>query len=471
MAKTLFDKIWERHVVAEIEGGQEVLYIDRHFIHEVTSPQAFAGLEKRGIPVFRPQQTIATADHNVPTRNQHLPIREELSRLQVAALVENCEKFGIELYGLGHPYQGIVHVIGPELGITQPGQTIVCGDSHTSTHGAFGAIAFGIGTSQVEQVLATQCLLQRKPKRMRISVDGQLQAGVTAKDVILYIISQLTASGGTGYFVEYAGSAIRSLSMEGRMTVCNMSIEMGARGGLIAPDQTTFEYVQGKPFAPQGDDWNKAMTYWRTLTTDPDAAFDREYHFRAEDIAPMVTFGTNPGMGIKVRDHIPGGQEVEQSATLRKALDYMGLKSGETLLGQTIQHVFIGSCTNSRMEDLRLVAQFVAGKKVAPHVTAMIVPGSKQVEQQAIAEGLDRIFAEAGFDFREPGCSACLGMNEDKIPPGEYCVSTSNRNFEGRQGQGARTILASPLTAAAAAIAGKVVDVRSALEPADEAIA
>jgi len=459
MPKTLFDKIWETHLVANVQGAVDVLYIDRHFIHEVTSPQAFTGLEQRGIPVFRPKQTIATADHNVPTKNQHLPIEEALSRYQVDKLTENCARFGVELYGLGHEYQGIVHVIGPELGITQPGMTIVCGDSHTSTHGAFGCIAFGIGTSQVEQVLATQCLLQEKPKQMRINVDGVLPKGVSAKDIILYIIAQLTAAGGTGYFVEYAGNAIRALSMEARMTICNMSIEMGARGGLIAPDETTIRYVQGRKFAPTGAAWDRAAAYWQTLYSDTDAVFDQEYHFRAEDIGPMLTYGTNPGMGIEVSGNIP----MEEGKNFAKALEYMGLKPGEQLLGKTINHVFIGSCTNSRIEDLRLVASFVKGKQKAPNVHAMIVPGSKQVEAQAKAENLDVIFREAGFDFREPGCSACLGMNEDKIPRGEYCVSTSNRNFEGRQGQGARTILASPLMAAATAIAGRIVDVREEL--------
>lgn len=463
MSKTLFDKIWDAHVVTQVEGGTEVLYIDQQFIHEVTSPQAFAGLEERGIPVARPQQTVATADHNVPTKDQHLPINEDLSRFQVDKLAENCEQFGVEYYGLGHHHNGIVHVIGPELGITQPGMTIVCGDSHTSTHGAFGCIAFGIGTSQVEQVLATQCLLQKRPKRMRITVDGQLPKGVLAKDIILYIISQLTASGGTGYFVEYAGSAIRSLSMEGRMTVCNMSIEMGARGGLIAPDAKTFEYVKGRKFAPKGAEFDQKKAYWETLFTDEDAVFDKEYHFAAEDIEPMVTYGTNPGMGIKITGNIPKLDEVDNPATFAKSLEYMGLQAGEQLLGKAIDYVFIGSCTNSRIEDLRLVADYVRGKKKAEHVNAMIVPGSQQVLAQVQEEGLDLIFREAGFDFREPGCSACLGMNEDKVPKGKYCVSTSNRNFEGRQGPGARTILASPLMAAATAIEGRIVDVREVL--------
>lgn len=463
MSKTLFDKIWDAHVVAQVEGGTEVLYIDQQFIHEVTSPQAFAGLEKRGISVARPQQTLATADHNVPTKNQHLPISEELSRFQVFKLGENCEKFGVDYYGLGHHHNGIVHVIGPELGITQPGMTIVCGDSHTSTHGAFGCIAFGIGTSQVEQVLATQCLLQKRPKRMRITVDGKLANGVLAKDIILYIISKLTASGGTGYFVEYAGSAIRELSMEGRMTICNMSIEMGARGGLIAPDEKTIEYVKGRKFAPKGEAFDQKKAYWETLFTDEDAIFDKEYNFPAEDIEPMVTYGTNPGMGIKITGNIPQLADVDNPTTFAKSLEYMGLKAGEQLLGKSIDYVFIGSCTNSRIEDLRLVADYVRGKKKAEHVNAMIVPGSQQVMAQVQEEGLDEVFRAAGFDFREPGCSACLGMNEDKVPKGKYCVSTSNRNFEGRQGPGARTILASPLVAAATAIEGRIVDVREAL--------
>ncbi len=457
-AQTLFDKIWSRHIVARAGGDTEVLYIDRHFIHEVTSPQAFEGLRQRQLPVFRPAQTIATADHNVPTRNQQLPIQEERSRSQIEQLSRNCADFGIELYGLGHPRQGIVHVIGPELGITQPGMTIVCGDSHTSTHGAFGCIAFGIGTSQVEQTLATQCLLQQKPKQMRIRVEGQLQAGVTAKDIILHIISRLSASGGTGHFIEYAGPAIRALSMEARMTICNMSIEMGARGGLIAPDETTFRYLKGRPFAPQGDAFAKAAEEWASLYTDEGAAFDAEYIFQAGEIEPMVTFGTNPGMGIGISQRIP--EPEKQSPSFRKALSYMGLQPGQQMKGQAVQYVFIGSCTNARIEDLRSVASFVKGKQKSPGINAMIVPGSRQVEAQAKAEGLDRIFAEAGFDFREPGCSACLGMNEDKVPAGAYCVSTSNRNFEGRQGPGARTILASPLTAAATAIAGCLADVR-----------
>ncbi|HLI93523.1 MAG TPA: 3-isopropylmalate dehydratase large subunit [Puia sp.] len=453
MAKTLFEKIWDRHIVRSIEGGPSVLYIDKHFIHEVTSPQAFQGLRNRGVEVFRPSQIVATADHNVPTVNQHLPIKEELSRIQVQQLVENCQKNHIELYGLGHPYQGIVHVIGPELGVTQPGMTIVCGDSHTSTHGAFGAIAFGIGTSEVEMVLATQCLLQSKPRLMRINVEGRLNKGVVSKDIILYIISRISASGATGYFVEYAGSAIRGLSMEARMTICNMSIEMGARGGMIAPDETTFSYLKGRPFAPKGAEWNRKLAWWKTLQTDADAIFDKEIHIDAADIEPMITYGTNPGMGVGITGRIPATADP-------KSLAYMGLQPGAAIKGKKIDYVFIGSCTNSRIEDLRQVASFVKGRRKADNVEVWIVPGSKQVEQQAIKEGIDKVFEAAGFHLRQPGCSACLGMNEDKIPAGKYCISTSNRNFEGRQGPNARTLLASPLTAAAAAITGEVTDIR-----------
>jgi 3-isopropylmalate/(R)-2-methylmalate dehydratase large subunit len=458
MRKTLFDKIWDKHVVHSVDDGPQVVYIDRHFIHEVTSPQAFAGLKKRGIGVFRPKQTIATADHNVPTENQHLPIKDALSRHQVDTLIKNCHDFGVELYGLGHPYQGIVHVIGPELGITQPGMTIVCGDSHTSTHGAFGNIAFGIGTSEVEQVMATQCVLQRKPKTMKIQVDGELHKGVLSKDLVLYVIAKLTASGGTGHFIEFCGTAIESLSMEARMTICNMSIEMGARGGLIAPDKKTFDYIKGKPFAPQGAEWDEKLVEWKKLYSDEGAIFDTVHQYKAEDITPMITYGTNPGMGMGIADLVPSISG--QNSSLEKSLKYMDLQGGRQLIGHHVDYVFIGSCTNSRIEDLRLVAEMVKGKKKAAHVTAMIVPGSKQVEQQAIAEGLDVILKAAGFELRQPGCSACLGMNEDKVPKGKYCVSTSNRNFEGRQGPGARTMLASPLTAAAAALTGKITDVR-----------
>ncbi|MBT8220268.1 MAG: 3-isopropylmalate dehydratase large subunit [Bacteroidia bacterium] len=459
--KTIFDKIWEKHVVHSQSGYPDVLYIDRHFIHEVTSPQAFSGLRARGIQVHQPGKTIATPDHNVPTKEQHLPIKEELSRIQVATLKKNCEDFGVEMYGLGHDKHGIVHIIGPNLGITQPGMTIVCGDSHTSTHGAFGSIAFGIGTSQVEQVLSTQCILQNKPKRMKIEVNGTLSPGVFSKDIILYIISKLSASGGTGYFVEYTGSTIQSLSMEARMTICNMSIEMGARGGLIAPDAKTFEYIKGREYAPKGEAWDKALAYWKTLYTDADAEFDEVHVFNAGDIAPMITYGTNPGMGIPVSDAIPDQAIGASSADMKKSLDYMGLQANERLIDKKIDYVFIGSCTNGRIEDLRIVADFVKGKQKPEDVTVWIIPGSKRVEEQAKKEGLDKIFRDAGFELRQPGCSACLGMNEDKIPAGKYCVSTSNRNFEGRQGPGARTLLVSPLTAAAAAVSGKILDVRT----------
>lgn len=461
-SKTLFEKIWDTHVVKIIEDGPAVLYIDKHLIHEVTSPQAFKGLEDRGLPVFRPRQIVATADHNVPTENQHLPIKEALSRLQVETLEKNCKKFDIELYGLGHPYQGIVHVIGPELGITLPGMTIVCGDSHTSTHGAFGTIAFGIGTSEVEMVMATQCLMQTRPQLMRINVEGKLNKGVLSKDIILYIISKISASGATGFAVEYAGSAIRDLSMEARMTICNMSIEMGARCGMIAPDETTFAYIEGRKFAPKGADWDKSLSYWKTLFTDKDAEFDREINIKASEIEPMITYGTNPGMGIGISGHIPNLRDVEEKETrsFEKSLSYMGLEPGMGIKGKKVDYVFIGSCTNSRIEDLRLVASFVKGKQKAKDVQVWIVPGSKQVEKQAQLEGIDKIFEDAGFLLRQPGCSACLGMNEDKIPAGKYCVSTSNRNFEGRQGPNSRTFLTSPLTAAAAAITGRVTDVR-----------
>jgi 3-isopropylmalate/(R)-2-methylmalate dehydratase large subunit len=463
MGKTLFDKIWDQHVVEKIENGPSVLYIDKHFIHEVTSPQAFKGIEQRGLTLFRPKQTIATADHNVPTINQHLPIKDQLSKMQVDQLIENCGKHGVELYGLGHPYQGIVHVIGPELGITQPGMTIVCGDSHTSTHGAFGAIAFGIGTSEVEMVFASQCVLQTKPKTMRINIEGELQSGVVSKDIILYIIAKISASGATGYFVEYAGSTIRSLSMEARMTICNMSIEMGARGGMIAPDENTFNYMQGRAYAPKGTHWDDQLSVWKKLYSDADAIFDKELNIDAWSIQPMITYGTNPGLGMAINASIPLSDTIldeGERKNLIKALQYMGLEEGKSLIGMPIQHVFIGSCTNSRIEDLRQVAALVKGKKKHDSVKVMIVPGSQQVAKQAHAEGLDHIFAEAGFQIRQAGCSACLGMNDDKIPAGTYCISTSNRNFEGRQGAGARTLLASPLTAAAAAITGVVTDIR-----------
>ena len=460
--KTLFDKIWDAHVVKQVKDGPDVLYIDRHFIHEVTSPVAFLGLEKRGMKVFSPKNTIATPDHNVPTINQHLPIKEELSRIQVQTLKDNCAKNGIELYGLDHQYHGIVHIIGPELGITQPGMTIVCGDSHTSTHGAFGSIAFGIGTSEVEMVFASQCILQPKPKKMRISVEGKLQKDVTAKDIALYVISKISTSGGTGHFIEFAGSAIRNLTMEGRMTLCNMSIECGARGGIIAPDEATFEYIKGREFAPKGEDWNKKLALWKQLKSDDNAVFDTEYQYDTSDIEPMITYGTNPGMGIGVSGNIPTGKDLTGSdlITFDKSLEYMGFKPGEKIKGKKVDYVFIGSCTNGRIEDFRLFANFVKGKKKADSVIVWIVPGSKKVEQQIREEGLVEIFEAAGFALRQPGCSACLAMNDDKIPAGKYSVSTSNRNFEGRQGPGARTMLASPLMAAAAAITGVVSDPR-----------
>lgn len=459
---TLFDKIWDSHVVRSIEDGPDVLYIDRHYIHEVTSPQAFNGLKERGIPVFRPDKTIATADHNIPTKNQHLPILDELSRNQVERLSENCRKYGIELFGLNHPKNGIVHVIGPELGYTLPGMTIVCGDSHTSTHGAFGTIAFGIGTSEVEMVLAAQCVLQSKPKKMRITLDGELHKGVTSKDIIMYIISEISASGATGYFVEYSGSAIRSLSMEGRMTICNMSIEMGARGGLIAPDETTFEYLKKIQAIPGIDDLKSSINEWKKLRSDTDAVFDRDLKFDAGLIKPMITYGTNPGMGMAIDDSIPLSDENgnNASSSFLKSLDYMGFKPGMKLLGHPVDFVFLGSCTNGRIEDFRAFAQVIKGRKKAENITALIVPGSKKVEEQLAAEGLTELYKSAGFEVRQPGCSSCLAMNEDKIPRGKYAVSTSNRNFEGRQGPGSRTLLASPLTAAAAAITGRITDPR-----------
>ena len=464
-AKTLFDKIWDAHVVKQVEGGPSVLYIDRHFIHEVTSPVAFLGLDTRGLKVLRPEQTVATPDHNVPTINQHLSIKDEMSRNQVEMLKQNCEKHGIVHHGLGTEGHGVVHIIGPEMGITQPGMTIVCGDSHTSTHGAFGAIAFGIGTSEVEMVLASQCIMQPKPKKMRISVNGKLNKGVTAKDIALYFISQISTSGGTGHFIEFAGSAIESLSMEGRMTLCNMSIECGARGGMIAPDQTTFDYVKDRHFAPKGEAWDKALAYWKTLKSDADAVFDAEYEFDATNIEPMITFGTNPGMGIGISQTIPTGSELtgNDKSTYEKSLKYMGFDAGDGMAGKQIDYVFVGSCTNGRIEDFRQFASFVKGKKKADNVIAWIVPGSRAVEKQIIAEGLVEILNEAGFELRQPGCSACLAMNDDKIPEGKYSVSTSNRNFEGRQGPGARTLLASPLTAAAAAVTGVITDPREFL--------
>lgn len=460
--KTLFDKIWDAHVVRSVTDGPDVFFIDKHFIHEVTSPVAFLNLEKRGIGVLHPERTIATPDHNVPTVDQDKTIKDKLSRMQVEKLREYCKKYNIELHDLGSAHHGIVHVIGPELGITQPGMTIVCGDSHTSTHGAFGAIAFGIGTSEVEMVFATQCIMQSKAKKMRITVDGELGKGITSKDIILYIIAKISASGGTGYFLEYAGSAIESLSMEARMTICNMSIEMGARGGLIAPDETTFNYLKGKQYVPKGEEWDKTVAYWKTLKTDEGAIFDKEYHFDAADISPMITYGTNPGMGIKINDLIPttAGMEGSNKTSFLKSLEYMGFEAGESILGKKMDYVFVGSCTNGRIEDIRSVAEFVRGKKKADNITAWIVPGSREVEKMAHEEGLVKILEEAGFELRQPGCSACLAMNDDKIPSGKYAVSTSNRNFEGRQGPGARTLLASPLTVAAIAVTGRITDPR-----------
>jgi 3-isopropylmalate/(R)-2-methylmalate dehydratase large subunit len=464
-SKTLFDKIWDSHVVRSIKDGPDVLYIDRHYIHEVTSPQAFNGLKERGIPVFRPAKTIATADHNTPTKDQHLPIRDELSRNQVERLNENCKQYGIELFGLNNAKNGIVHVIGPELGYTLPGMTIVCGDSHTSTHGAFATIAFGIGTSEVEMVLATQCILQPKPKKMRITLDGKLQNGVTSKDIIMYIISEISASGATGYFVEYCGSAIRDLSMEARMTICNMSIEMGARGGLIAPDEITFNYLRKLKTIQGIKNLESSINEWKNLRSDSDAEFDKDLSFDSGSIKPMITYGTNPGMGMAIDDSIPLSDDKgnKASASYIKSLDYMGFKPGMKLLGHPVDYVFIGSCTNGRIEDFRAFAQIIRGRKKADNITALIVPGSKKVEEQMIEEGLIEVYKNAGFEVRQPGCSSCLAMNEDKIPQGKYAVSTSNRNFEGRQGPGARTLLASPVTAAAAAITGKITDPRDFL--------
>ncbi|MBR5600267.1 MAG: 3-isopropylmalate dehydratase large subunit [Bacteroidaceae bacterium] len=459
---TLFDKIWDSHTVRTLDGGSCVLYIDRQYIHEVTSPQAFAGLRKRGIKVFRPAQVTASPDHNIPTKNQHQPIADPQSAQQVATLESNCAESGINIFPIGSQRNGIIHVIGPQTGLTQPGMTIVCGDSHTSTHGAMGCIAFGIGTSEVEMALASQCILQSKPKSMRINVEGKLKPCVCSKDIILYIISKIGTGGGTGHFVEFAGEAIRSLSMEARMTICNMSIEMGARGGMIAPDSTTFEYLRGREFAPKGEKWEKAVEEWSKLRSDDDAVFDKEITFDAADIEPMITYGTNPGMGIAVNGTIPTSGDMEPAAknSYAKALGYMDFAEGDKIEGKPIDYVFVGSCTNGRIEDIRAFANFVKGRKKAENVTAWIVPGSKEVERLAIEEGLGDILAEAGFELRQPGCSACLAMNEDKIPAGKYCVATSNRNFEGRQGPGARTLLAGPLVAAAAAVTGVITDPR-----------
>ncbi len=460
---TLFDKIWDKHVVQAIEDGPTQLYIDRLYCHEVTSPQAFDGMHSRGLRCFRPERIYCMPDHNTPTHDQDKPIEDPVSRKQVDALAANAKEFGLTHYGMMSPDNGIIHVVGPEKGLSLPGMTIVCGDSHTSTHGAVGAVAFGIGTSEVEMVLASQCILQQKPKSMRITVDGKLAPGVTAKDVALFLMSRLTTSGATGYFVEYAGQVVRDMSMEGRLTLCNLSIEMGARGGFIAPDETTFEYIRGREFAPKGADWDKAVAYWRTLRSGDDAVFDKELRFAAADIEPMVTYGTNPGMGMGITDTIPSMDDVSEAgrASFAKSLDYMGFIPGEKLLGHNIDYVFLGACTNGRIEDFRAFASIVKGRRKADSVTAWLVPGSWAVERQIRQEGLDKVLTGAGFEIRQPGCSACLAMNDDKIPAGKYCVSTSNRNFEGRQGPGARTILASPLVAAAAAVTGVITDPRT----------
>jgi 3-isopropylmalate/(R)-2-methylmalate dehydratase large subunit len=463
MGKTLFDKIWDKHVVTTVKNGPTQLYIDRHYCHEVTSPQAFQGLRNRNLQVFRPANTYCMPDHNIPTLNQDQPIADPISKIQVETLTKNAEQFGLTLFGLGHQKNGVIHVVGPENGLTLPGMTIVCGDSHTSTHGALGAVAFGIGTSEVEMVLASQCILQAKPKRMRISIEGKLNELVSAKDMALYIISKMTTGGATGYFVEYAGEAVRNLSMEGRLTLCNLSIEMGARGGMVAPDEKTFEYIKGKEFAPKGVEWDKALAYWKSLPTDPDAVFDQDITINAADIEPMVTYGTNPGMGLGITKSIPTLDVIDESGkfSFQKSLEYMGFKPGEKMAGKKIDYVFLGSCTNGRIEDFRVFANYVKGKKKAPDVVAWLVPGSWAVEAKCREEGLVEILNEAGFELRQPGCSACLAMNDDKVPAGKYAVSTSNRNFEGRQGPGARTILAGPLVAAAAAVAGCLTDPRA----------
>ena len=462
MGKTLFDKIWDKHVVAIVTDGPTQLYIDRLYCHEVTSPQAFQGMRNRNLKFLRPERTICIPDHNIPTLNQDKPIKDPVSRNQVETLTKNANDFGITLFGLGHKKNGVIHVVGPETGLTLPGMTIVCGDSHTSTHGAMGAVAFGIGTSEVEMVMASQCILQAKPKRMRMTIDGKLGAGVSAKDMALYVIAKMTTGGATGYFVEYAGEAVRALSMEGRLTLCNLSIEMGARGGMIAPDETTVKYIQGREYAPKSKAWDEAVAYWKTLKTDDDAIFDKEIKLNAADIEPMVTYGTNPGMGMGITQSIPMMDNIDESGRIsyQKSLDYMGFKPGEKILGKKIDYVFLGSCTNGRIEDFRAFAGFVKGKKKAEDVVAWLVPGSWAVEAQCREEGLVDILNAAGFELRQPGCSACLAMNEDKIPAGKYAVSTSNRNFEGRQGPGARTILAGPLVAAAAAVTGCITDPR-----------
>ena len=459
---TLFDKIWDAHVVTTVEDGPTQLYIDRLYCHEVTSPQAFAGLRERGIGVLRPEKVFCMPDHNTPTHDQDKEIEDPISKTQVDTLTQNAKDFGLTHYGMMHPKNGIIHVVGPERGLTLPGMTIVCGDSHTSTHGAMGAIAFGIGTSEVEMVLASQCILQSRPKTMRITVDGELGKGVTAKDVALYMMSKMTTSGATGYFVEYAGSAIRNLTMEGRLTLCNLSLEMGARGGMVATDEVTFEYIKGRESAPQGEAWDKALAYWKTLKSDDDAVFDKEVRFEAADIEPMITYGTNPGMGMGITQHIPTMEGMSEAAqvSFKKSMEYMGFQPGESLLGKKIDYVFLGACTNGRIEDFRAFASIVKGRKKAENVIAWLVPGSWMVDAQIRKEGIDKILTEAGFAIRQPGCSACLAMNDDKIPAGKYSVSTSNRNFEGRQGPGARTLLASPLVAAAAAVTGVITDPR-----------
>ena len=456
---TLFDKIWDKHVVQQIEGGPTQLYIDRLYCHEVTSPQAFDGMRARGLKCFRPQQIFCMPDHNTPTHDQDKPIADPVSKKQVDALAKNASDFGLSHFGMMSKDNGIIHVVGPEKGLSLPGMTIVCGDSHTSTHGAMGAVAFGIGTSEVEMVLASQCILQQKPKSMRISINGKLGEGVTAKDVALYLMSQITTSGATGYFVEYAGEVVKNMSMEGRLTLCNLSIEMGARGGFIAPDETTFEYIRGREYAPKGTQWEKALEYWKTLKSGDDAVFDKELSFDAVDIEPRITYGTNPGMGIGISENIPSLGD----ANFEKSLRYMGFQAGEKLIGKKVDYVFLGACTNGRIEDFRAFASIVKGHKKADDVVAWLVPGSWAVDSQIREEGLDKIFNEAGFEIRQPGCSACLAMNDDKVPAGKLCVSTSNRNFEGRQGPGARTVLASPLTAAAAAITGEITDPRELL--------
>ena len=459
---TLFDKIWDKHVVQKIEDGPTQLYIDRLYCHEVTSPQAFAGMRERGLKCFRPDHIFCMPDHNTPTHDQDKPIEDPVSRKQVDTLSQNAADFGLTHYGMMSKDNGIIHVVGPEKGLSLPGMTIVCGDSHTSTHGAMGSVAFGIGTSEVEMVMASQCILQQKPKSMRININGTLGKGVTAKDVALYLMSKLTTSGATGYFVEYSGQVVKQMSMEGRLTLCNLSIEMGARGGFIAPDETTFEYIKGREYAPKGEAWDKAVEYWKTLKSDEDAVFDSELNFDAADIEPRITYGTNPGMGIGITESVPTLDDVDEAgkASFLKSLDYMGFVPGEKLLGHQIDYVFLGACTNGRIEDFRAFASIVKGKKKAENVVAWLVPGSWAVDKQIREEGLDKVFEDAGFVIRQPGCSACLAMNDDKIPAGKYSVSTSNRNFEGRQGPGARTILASPLVAAAAAVTGKITDPR-----------